>query len=165
MIRLRNLSLLALVRPLRGKNRKRVCVLALLLGLCFIGRSFAGTSNFDNIGLQSDSIIGLSYIAMFESIDETDTDYTGEAAPDGSFSRTATRTVVGWIIIRYNPVTGYWELCWMTPGAFNTVAGYNQAYLDGYEGLDIFRAKQQIYNPITGEIYVPIEKQSPVNLQ
>ena len=142
---------------------KKVLMLALLLGLIFVGRSFAGVTNWDNIGMHSDSTVGLAYIAMFESVDQTDTDFLGpEDAPDGSFSRTQTRTLVGWIIIRYDPNTGYWDLCWMTPGVFNSVTGYNRAHSSGaYEGLDTFYHKQQVYDPNTGEIFVPIENQSP----
>lgn len=161
MIRLRNLSLLALVSCLlRGKNRKRVCILALLLGLCFLGTSFAGITNFDNLGLDSDSTAQVGYIAIWEHQSEADTEHSVSGPTSES-----TKELAGWIIIRYNPTTGYYELCWMTTGVFNTVAGYNAAYSAGYPGLDIFYAKQQIYDPITGEIFVPIERQSPVNQQ
>lgn len=136
---------------------KKIIILALLLSVFFIGTTFAGITNFDNLSCDSNnSAAQVGYIAIWENQSESDTEH----AVSGPTAE-STRELAGWIIIRYNPNTGYYELGWMTTGVFNTVAGYNGAYLGGYPGLDIFYAKQQIYDPNTGEIFVPIERQSP----
>lgn len=138
---------------------KKIILLALLLGLV-AGTSFAGVTNFGNLSVDGDDAAQVGYLAIWETQSEADTEHNVSGPTVES-----TKELAGWLIIRYNPATGYYELCWMTPGVFNTVAGYNAAHLAGYPGLDIFYAKQQIYDPNTGEIYVPIEKQSPSNLQ